>query len=85
MKAFTTQIKRHISIIMALACAGTFFSILGPAPGYENLFKFLMTMTLLLVMAYCLRVLATIRSKSTDSASTKRRHFNNIIITEVCK
>lgn len=84
MKAFTNQIKRFISIIMALACAGAFFSILGPAPGYENLFKFLMTMTLLLVMAYCLRVLATIRSKSTDSAS-QRRHFNNIIITEVCK
>jgi len=80
----TKGIRTQIGIIIALACAGAFFSLLGPAPGYENMFRFLMVMTMLLIMVCCLKALTIIRSTS-HTHLTEGRQFYNITLSEVCK
>lgn len=86
MRAFTIKThSKYLYIIIALACAGAFFSILGPAPGYENMFRFLMIMTMLLIMVCCLKALTTIRSTSIRRSALEERPFYNITLSEVCK
>lgn len=73
-------IKKLLGVIIALGIAGTFFSFLGAAPGYENMFRALMMIVTLSIVILASRALTTIKS-----TSLSRRQFNNITIREACK
>ena len=73
-------IRKLLGIIIALGIAGTFFSYLGAAPGYENLFRALMMIVTLSIVILASRALTTIKS-----TSLSRRQFHNITIREACK
>lgn len=73
-------IRKLLGIIIALGIAGTFFSFLGAAPGYENMFRALMMIVTLSIVILASRALTTIKS-----TSLSRRQFHNITIREACK
>lgn len=73
-------IRKLLGIIIALGVAGTFFSFLGAAPGYENMFRALMMIVTLSIVILASRALTTIKS-----TSLSRRQFHNITIREACK
>ena len=73
-------IRKLLGIIIALGIAGTFFSYLGAAPGYDNLFRALMMIVTLSIVILASRALTTIKS-----TSLSRRQFHNITIREACK
>lgn len=73
-------IRKLLGIIIALGLAGTFFSFLGAAPGYENMFRALMMIVTLSIVILASRALTTIKS-----TSLSRRQFHNITIREACK
>lgn len=79
-------VKRLIGIIIALGVAGTFFIYLGAAPGYENLFRALMMLVLLSIVAVAGKALTTIKNSSTNYiCSPINRQFYNITLSEECK
>lgn len=80
----TKSIRTLLGIVIALGIAGTFFTYLGAAPGYEAMFRILMLMVLLSIVAVAAKALTTIKSASLNSSPVSRQ-FNNIIISEVCK
>ena len=80
----TKSIRTLLGIVIALGTAGTFFTYLGAAPGYEAMFRILMLMVLLSIVAVAAKALTTIKSASLNSSPVSRQ-FNNIIISEVCK
>ena len=73
-------IRKLLGIIIALGIAGAFFSFLGAAPGYENMFRALMMIVTLSIVILASRALTTIKS-----TSFSRRQFHNITIREACK
>lgn len=73
-------IRKLLGIIIALGIAGAFFSFLGAAPGYENMFRALMMIVTLSIVILASRALTTIKS-----TSLSRRQFHNITIREACK
>lgn len=73
-------IRKLLGIIIALGLAGTFFSFLGAAPGYENMFRALMMIVTLSIVILASRALTTIKS-----TGLSRRQFHNITIREACK
>lgn len=73
-------IRKLLGVIIALGIAGAFFSFLGAAPGYENMFRALMMIVTLSIVILASRALTTIKS-----TSLSRRQFNNITIREACK
>lgn len=88
----TKAIRNMISVIIALAAAGIFFSYLGAAPGYEGMFRALMIIVLSSIVIIASRALNTINNRtSTDSAlhcltkDTASRHFQNITIKDICQ
>lgn len=80
----TKSIRTLLGIVIALGIAGTFFTYLGAAPGYEAMFRILMLMVLLSIVAVAAKALTTIKSASLNSSPVSRQ-FNNIIVSEVCK
>jgi len=75
-------VRRMLGIVIALALAGAFFSLLGAAPGYENLFKALMMVVLLSIAVVAWQALTEIKSRTAEVAS---RQFQNITLKKVCQ
>ena len=74
-------IRKLLGIIIALGLAGTFFSILGAAPGYENMFRALMMIVTLSIVILASRALTTIKSRQMPQNSPfDSRHFYNITL-----
>ena len=76
------MLKRSFGIVAALGMAGTFFSYLGAAPGYENLFRALMMLVCLTVTIISIRARATIREKGHGHGL---RRFYDIPLKENCQ
>lgn len=77
----TKSIRTLLGIVIALGSAGTFFTYLGAAPGYEAMFRILMLMVLLSIVAVAAKALTTIKSIN----SLPRGRFYDIRLSEVCK
>lgn len=79
--------KQILGTIIALGFAGTFFSYLGAAPGYEALFRALMMTVMLVITILAARALITIQSKekSGQTGESKNRRFHNIELRRVCQ
>ena len=75
------MIKKHLSVVAALGIAGTFFSYLGAAPGYENLFRALMMVVCLTVTIIAIRARTTIRERCGHGI----RRFYDIPLKENCQ
>lgn len=73
--------KQILGTIIALGAAGTFFSYLGAAPGYEVLFRALMMIVTLSIVILASRALITIKSRPMPQNSPfDSRHFYNITL-----
>lgn len=82
----TKSVRTMIGIVIALGVAGTFFTYLGAAPGYEAMFRALMLMVLLSIVAVACKALTTIKNSSTNYiCSPINRQFYNITLSEECK
>lgn len=77
----TKSIRTLLGIVIALGSAGTFFTYLGAAPGYEAMFRILMLMVLLSIVAVAAKALTAIKSIN----SLSRGRFYDIRLSEVCK
>lgn len=77
----TKSIRTLLGIVIALGIAGTFFTYLGAAPGYEAMFRVLMLIVMLSIVAVAAKALTAIKSIN----SLSRGRFYDIRLTEVCK
>lgn len=77
----TKSIRTLLGIVIALGTAGAFFTYLGAAPGYEAMFRVLMLIVMLSIVAVAAKALTAIKSIN----SLPRGRFYDIRLSEVCK